>query len=250
MVTTSQANPIRPIGSAVTLTCTVELSPLVDVPVTVTTMWTGPAGFMTINTAQPVMGSTTTYTSTAMVSSFGRDQSGVYSCRALVRSTSSNTFLTDSAGLTERATVTVGETIAMVDYLICLSPYHTHTVGVYLSLKGTVYANNSVIPITEIGETDSTSNTGLQCITDRRPCCVTRGRAGEWYFPDGTTTVPPQGAAITFYRNRGDDGSVNLNRLNSGVMMPTGLFCCVVPDFNDIMQRVCATICELIANFM
>ena len=33
---------IRPIGSNVTLTCTVELSPVVDVPVTVNTVWTGP----------------------------------------------------------------------------------------------------------------------------------------------------------------------------------------------------------------
>ena len=81
---------VRPIGSNVTLTCavTVELSPAVDVPVTVTTMWTGPDGFMTTNTAQPVMGSTTTYTTTAMVSSFGRDQSGIYNCTATVSSTS------------------------------------------------------------------------------------------------------------------------------------------------------------------
>ena len=73
------------VGSTVTLTCTVELSPAVDVPVTVNTVWTGPDGFMTTNTAQPVMGSTTTYTSTAMVSSFGRDQSGDYTCTATVR---------------------------------------------------------------------------------------------------------------------------------------------------------------------
>ena len=127
MVTTSQANPIqvRPIGSAVTLTCTVESSPAVDVPVTVTTMWTGPAGFMTTNTAQPVMGSTTNYTSTAMVSSFGRDQSGEYSCRAIVRSTSLNTFLTDSAGLTGTARVTVGET--SYSGLLDLPMSHVHT---------------------------------------------------------------------------------------------------------------------------
>ena len=63
-----------------------ELSPLVDVPVTVNTVWTGPAGFMTTNTAQPVMGSTTTYISSVVVSSFGRDQSGDYTCTATVSS--------------------------------------------------------------------------------------------------------------------------------------------------------------------
>ena len=77
---------IRPIGSNVTLTCTVELSPAVDVPVTVNTVWTGPAGFRTTNTAQPVMGSSTTYITTAIVRSFGRDRSGNYTCTATVSS--------------------------------------------------------------------------------------------------------------------------------------------------------------------
>ena len=125
MVTTSPIQ-VRPIGSAVTLTCTVELRPLVDLEVTVTTMWTGPAGFMTTNTAQPVMGSTTNYTSTAMVSPFGRDQSGNYSCRATFRSTSLNTFLTGSAGLTGMARVTVGET--SYSGLLDLHMSHVHTI--------------------------------------------------------------------------------------------------------------------------
>ena len=51
--------------------------------------WTGPAGFSTTNTAQPVMGSTNTYTSAAVVRSFGRDQSGNYTCTATVSSVSS-----------------------------------------------------------------------------------------------------------------------------------------------------------------
>ena len=68
------------VGSTVTLTCTVELSPAVDIPVTVNTVWTGPARFSTTNTAQAMAGSTTTYTSTALVSSFGKDQSGNYNC--------------------------------------------------------------------------------------------------------------------------------------------------------------------------
>ena len=121
---------------------------------------------------------------------------------------------------------------------------HTHTATgdrVYLSLNGTVYANNSVIPITEIG---NTSNTGLQCITDRRPCCASpSNRAGEWYFPD-ETTVPILSGATSFYRTRGDDGTVNLNRLNTNVIMPIGLFCCVVPDALDDKQILCINISE------
>ena len=82
MVTSDISNPIRPIGSNVTLTCTVELSLAVDVPVTVNTVWTGPAGFNTNNTTQLVNGSITTYVSTAVVRSFGREQSGNYNCTA------------------------------------------------------------------------------------------------------------------------------------------------------------------------
>ena len=111
-----------------------------------------------------------------------------------------------------------------------------------------VYPNNSVILITEIEETNATSNNGLQCITDRMPCCAAGGaRAGEWFFPDGSL-VPVIGRgqhrATTFYRSRGDDGTVNLNRLNSDVMMPTGRFCCVVPDDSSTDVTVCANIGE------
>lgn len=63
-------------GSSPNLTCIVELSPLVDVPVTVSTAWTGPAGFTTTTIAQPVMGTTTNYTSAVVVASIGSSQSG------------------------------------------------------------------------------------------------------------------------------------------------------------------------------
>ena len=63
------------------------------------------------------------------------------------------------------------------------------------------------------------------------------------YTPERTMVEGP--STTRFYRNRGeDDGTVNLNR-PSGVMMPTGLFCCEVPDALDVMQNICATISEL-----
>jgi hypothetical protein len=117
--------------------------------------------------------------------------------------------------------------------------------GVYLSLKGMIYANNSAIQITEIGEIDpdNDQNDGLQCITDRMPCCATPNKQGDWLFPGGVITVPgPVQSPTTFYRTRGDDGTVNLNRLNTNVMMPTGLFCCEVPDAVGDTQSVCANI--------
>ena len=235
------------VGSALTLTCSVEFRPAVDVPVAVTTVWTGPAGFMNTTTAVPVMGSTTTYTSTAMVSSFGRDQSGDYTCVATVNSTS---YFIDRSMAYASTRVTVGKVI-IGTYLDLYYPMNIdwnhdigiHT-GVYLSLNGVIYSNNSKITITDIGETNTlfspppNSNNGLQCITDRVPCC---NALGEWFLPDGET-VPSQINATTFYRNRGDDGTVNLNRLTSDVMMPTGWFCCVVLDAISTEVTTCVNI--------
>ena len=121
-ITSDQANPlaVRPVGMAsVTLTCTVVLDSSVDVPVTVNTVWTGPDNFNRNIMAQQ-MGSTTTYTSTAMVSSFGRDQSGVYICTATVSSTSS--YIMNSMASSSTIRVTVGkEHVVIIVYFIISS---------------------------------------------------------------------------------------------------------------------------------
>ena len=95
IVTSDLDSPIRPIGSDVTLTCTVKLSPAVDVPVTVNTVWTGPAKFMTSNTEQPSMSNTTTYITRTTIGSFIRGKSRHYICRATVISKSP--FITSSS---------------------------------------------------------------------------------------------------------------------------------------------------------
>ena len=125
--------------------------------------------------------------------------------------------------------------------------YHMyiHHTGVYLSLRGMVRPNNSVIMITDIGQTSTMTdvNTGLQCITDRMPCCRS-SPTGEWNFPGDGGLVPVQSEATTFFRNRGDDGTVNLNRVSDTVVMPTGQYCCEVPDATGVNQMACAIICE------
>ena len=120
-ISSDPVSPIWPFGSDVNLTCTVELSPAVDVPVTVTTVWTGPDGFMTTNTTQTVMGSNTTYTSVVMVSSFGRNQSGNYTCTATISSTAP--FLLRS---TQSATKTIlsGTDIINLNYSIIVYLLH------------------------------------------------------------------------------------------------------------------------------
>ena len=109
-IASDPANPVRPTGSNVNLTGIVELNLVENISVTVNTVWTGPDGFMTANTAQPVMGSTTTYTSTAMIISFGRVQSGVYNCTATVSVISTNSFLSGGV-LSGVKRVTVGENL-------------------------------------------------------------------------------------------------------------------------------------------
>ena len=111
--------------------------------------------------------------------------------------------------------------------------------GVYVTHNSNVLANDSVVMISEIGRAD---NNRLQCVTDRMPCCT--NPVGEWFFPGDVGIVPRMDMADTFFRNRGDDGTVNLNRLNSNAMMPTGQYCCVVPDATGVMQWACVVICK------
>jgi hypothetical protein len=213
-----------------------------DVPVTVYTVWSGPDGFRATNTAQPVIGSTTTYTSTVAVSSFGREQSGAYVCNATARSLSS--LISDSDLQTGATTITTGTQYCCnyVDYGINKQLY---SLGVYLSLNGAkYYTNSSIVTVAEIGQTDTYQNNALQCITDRKPCCGVPNPVGEWYFPN-RTRVPILGSTTPYYRLRGDDGTVNLNRLISNVTHPTGQFCCVVPDTTNIIQTLCIYISKL-----
>ena len=103
----------------------------------------------------------------------------------------------------------------------------------YISFNGTVHADKSDIQITDIGEVAPYA--GVQCITDRMHCCGDpQFSAGEWRFPNGSK-IPTQETAAVFYRDRGDDGTVNLNILSSNTTLPllTGLFCCVMPDATD-----------------
>ena len=60
---------------------------------------------------------------------------------------------------------------------------------------------------------------------------------GEWYFPDNGSTVEINGGGGSFYRDRGP-GVVRLHRRHD-TMMPTGQFCCELPDSNETTQRTC-----------
>ena len=117
---TGQVNPlmVRP-GSPVTLTCMADLDPAIDVPVTANIHFSDPAG-STLPTTTPVMSQGSTYSSTSRVPSFGREQSGVYTCTANVLLSSENPFLSNNFSRSGILRVTTGEGI--VHELLDLSP--------------------------------------------------------------------------------------------------------------------------------
>ena len=108
--------------------------------------------------------------------------------------------------------------------------------GVYIQLRGVRLSNNSEVFITDIGEGDTAS---VLCFTDKTDCCRTfdgyRGPVGEWYFPN-ESSVGVLGYGGSFYRNRGQ--SVVCLHWRHDAMMPTGSFCCEVPDANNITQKI------------
>ena len=111
--------------------------------------------------------------------------------------------------------------------------------SVSLSLGTTTLTNNSVVVITDIGDARGDSTSPLICTTTFSPCCATLpNRYGEWYYPDGTK-VPNSDAGQGFYRGRGDDGTVRLNRRNNALSPPLGTFYCELPlDSPSNLQRL------------
>ena len=103
---------VRPVGSTVTLTCTADLDPAIDVPVTINIELSDPAGSPLTTTAPSASGSN--YTTAATISSFGRSDSGVYTCTAAVSPSPSNSFLSNSSSLSETFRVTTGEAIIII----------------------------------------------------------------------------------------------------------------------------------------
>ena len=90
-------------GSSPILTCTVELSPAVDVPVNVNTEWSLPDVTM-VTTTSSVMESLTRYTIMANVDAA---RNGSYTCRANIDSSSQ--FITGSGMTSGSIAITVGE---------------------------------------------------------------------------------------------------------------------------------------------
>ena len=89
-------------GSSPNLTCTVELSPAVDVPVTVNTVWTGPA-LTTVTPTSLMMENLTRYITMAMIDAA---RNGSYTCQATI--SSSSQFTTGGGSISAATSITVG----------------------------------------------------------------------------------------------------------------------------------------------
>lgn len=105
----SLPNPIRPVGTKVNITCMVQWTEFVDVPISLSIELLDHKGYPRLITA-PILNLTSSYRtkSVLMLNSFGRDQSGFYACKA-------NTVLSSvyqtPVSTSRTAVVTVGEII-------------------------------------------------------------------------------------------------------------------------------------------
>ena len=188
----------------------------------------------------------TTFTYTIQFDSFRRNDSGNYTCTATARPQPASSYI--NANSTTSCTVRVTTGKIKVEYSIMYDRemlLQFNSVGVYISLSGQVYSNDSNILITDIGEGDDGA---LHCFTDLAECCHNHFTMssdnkdlGEWFYPSGS--VVEMDSAKDFYKNRGRN-RVSLHR-RKNVTSLTGHFCCEVLDATLTKVRICANVGEL-----
>ena len=121
--------------------------------------------------------------------------------------------------------------IAKMDVHIIMF-YNIIITDIYFMLNGTVYLNNSAIPLLGVEEGDH----ALQCRTSRDECCKTLpNRFGDFYYPNGTKVFNER-PGYGFYRNRGQK-VIHLNR-REGVISPAGKYRCAIPDADGEMKSI------------
>ena len=106
-------------------------------------------------------------------------------------------------------------------------PSHTGEGDVWFSLNSTIYQNNSIVILEDIGE----GGDALFCMTNYTACCrppYTGGKGsdlGNWSFPNGSR-VPSQDEHWDLFRARGQM-VVCMNRRRGG---EEGIYSCDIPD--------------------
>ena len=107
--------------------------------------------------------------------------------------------------------------------------------GVWFSLNGTTYQNNSCVALEDIGKGDD----ALLCVTNLTASDFTASSLRNWFFPNGTrvpsrTVNSTSGEQWDFYRTRGET-VVRLNRRRGG---EEGIYRCEIPDSTNVIHTI------------
>ncbi len=124
-------------------------------------------------------------------------------------------------------------------------------------MNGTVYLPGATIPITDVGDSfppDDTNNPpdpgpSLVCVTSNvnTVCCrgidhPGSGSVGNWLYPNGTIVLGKSGNPNGDFTRSRHVQQIRLNRKRPGVMSPTGVYTCVVPDGSNTAMNHTANI--------
>ena len=103
--------------------------------------------------------------------------------------------------------------------------------GVRFLLRGTIYQNNSLVTLEDIG----IGGDALVCVTDQPACCYGYWRffLGNWFFPNGTR-LSSSWFQWDFFRTR-DQSMVLLHRWRGGV---NGIYHCEILDAVNVTQTI------------
>ena len=107
--------------------------------------------------------------------------------------------------------------------------------GVWFTLNSTLYQNNSLVTLEDIGEWDAT----LLCWTNLTTCCrypytgYWGPSVGNWFFPN-ETRVPSLHNLWGFYRSRGQM-VISLHRSRGG---EEGIYRCEIPDAMNVTKTM------------
>ena len=121
------------------------------------------------------------------------------------------------------------------------------TAGVYLSLGGTVIANNSFVDIDSIGSNDTSA---LLCHTNETHCCSSTDT--NWYYENGTAVrnigdIPDNDSSdVVFVSSRGQS-VINLLLSQHADKNTTerGHFYCLISDADGLNHTLHVNICKL-----
>ena len=114
-------------------------------------------------------------------------------------------------------------------------PSHTGAGDVWFSLNSTIYRNNSIMILEDIGE----GGDGLVCMTNYTACCgppytgVMGSALGNWFFPN-RTRVPSKSGQWDLFRTRAKM-VVHMNRRRGG---EEGIYRCEIPDVMGVIKNM------------